>query len=156
MKSTIILTDPEKIPAKYAGKGTNVFGQFGNINFVSDNKIYFSYDAFTNQLIDFWEIHNEGGYYHDSLWIRPGKYYSEFTMPTEMYVEYKKLRDETSPQINTVHNDFTKKIWAGQVANMDTEWEHYIEQIYAAGLESWVEIWNRDDVKPYQYYNSIQ
>lgn len=154
--SPIIMADVEKIPAKYAGKGTTAFGQFGNINFVSDNKVYFSFDAFTIQFIDFWNEYNEGGYKNDNIWIRPDKYYTPFTMPNDKYEAFKELRDETTNQISTVHSDFVKRIWDGQVANIDSEWEQYIEQIYKAGLEDWVEIWNSDDVKTYAYYNSLK
>ncbi len=153
--SPIIMSDATKIPAKYAGKGTTAFGHFGNLNFVSDNKVYFSFDAFTIQFIDFWNKYNDEGYYSDKLWIRPDKFYSSFTMTPELFEEFKTLRNDTQTQINTVRNDFTKKIWAGQVANIDSEWEQYIEQIYAAGLDRWVEIWNSDEVKTYQYFNSL-
>ncbi|HBN83239.1 MAG TPA: hypothetical protein DDZ89_05290 [Clostridiales bacterium] len=150
LQSSVILTDPATIPVRYAGKGTNIFGQFGNINFVSDNKVYFSYDAFTNHMIDYYNDYFQGGYYNDDLWIRPDKYYSEFTMTPELFKEFKALRDETNAQINTVHSDFAKKVFDGQIANMNTEWEQYIEQIYAAGLEKWVKIWNDPKIPTYK------
>jgi putative aldouronate transport system substrate-binding protein len=154
-KSSIILTDPEKIPPKYAGKGTNIFGQFGNVNFISDNKMYFNYDAFTNQIIDYYDEYFPGGYHSDNLWIRPDKYYSEFTMTPELYKEFRELRDETLPQINTVHNDFVNKVFNGQIANIHTEWEQYIEQIYAAGLEEWVKIWNDPAIPTYENFGKL-
>jgi hypothetical protein len=77
-------------------------------------------------------------------------------MPKDMFDKFKILRDETSSQINTVHSDFVNKIWNGQVANLDAEWEQYIEQIYAAGLDKWVEIWNSEEIKTYDYYNNVK
>lgn len=148
-KSTILLEDPETIPPKYTGLGTTVFGHFGNINFVSDNKVYFNYDSFTSQFINYYEHYNQGGYYTDNIWIRPDKYYSEFTMPAKLYKEFKALREETGDQINAVHDDFVQKVWDGQIKNMDTEWKQYIEQIYAAGLDSWVKIWNNNQIRTY-------
>jgi hypothetical protein len=154
-KSPIIVTDPEKIPAKYAGTGTNVFGQFGNINFIKDLAPYFSYDAFLMQWVPYWEDH--GGYFNDELlWIRPDKFYNEATMTAEQYDRYKEIYDETNPQITAVRNDFTKKINEGQVADLHAEWVLYIEQLYANGLDQWVEFWNDDNVKTYQYYKNLR
>jgi putative aldouronate transport system substrate-binding protein len=153
--SPIVMTPAEQIPPQYAGKNQIGVGHFGNINFVSDNKVYFSFDAFNNQFIDYWNIYNPGGYKSDNLWIRPDKYYSAFTMPDELFDEFKTLRDETSSSINTVHSDFRRKAFAGQISNFDAEWTQYIEQIYAAGLQQWVDIWNRDEVKTYDYFASL-
>lgn len=154
-ESPIVMTPQEKIPAKYAGKNGIGVGHFGNNNFVSDNKVYFSFDAFNNQFIDYWNEYNPGGYKNDNLWIRPGKYYTNFTMPKDLFEEFKEIRNETSAEINAAHSDFRKKVFGGQVANFDTEWSQYIEQIYNAGLQRWVDIMNRDDVKTYAYYASM-
>ncbi len=155
--SPVIMTDATKIPAKYAGKGTTTgFGQFGNINFISDNKVYMSFDAFSIQFMDFWDKYNAEGYKGNNLWIRPDKYYSNFTMPLQMYTDFTKLKNETQSQINTVHSSFKSKVWSGQIGNIETEWEQYIDQIYAAGLEEWVEVWNNDDIKTFQYYSGIK
>ena len=115
-----------------------------------------NYDACTVQWVDFWEVHNPKGFYDDSLWIRPDKLYSEFTMPIELYKEFTELRELTNPQINEVVNDFSKRFHEGQIANVDSEWDQYIEQLYAAGLEDWVAIWNLDDVKTFEFYNNIK
>lgn len=155
MNSPIIFTDADKIPPKYAGKGTTMFGQFGNLNFMSDLAAYFNYDACYVQLIDYWNKYSPDGWFGDSLWIEPDKLYSQYTMPADMYEEFKKLRDETLAQINSVMNEFLGRVWGGQIANINTEWEQYIEQIYNAGLDQWVKIWNRDEIKTYQYYKSI-
>ncbi|HBN86069.1 MAG TPA: hypothetical protein DDZ89_19755 [Clostridiales bacterium] len=152
--SPLILTDAEKIPAKYAGKGTKTFGQFGNVNFMNNLKAVFNFDAHHVQFIDYWEKH--GGWYNEDLWIRPDKLYDPFTMPSDKYEEFKALREETIDQIVAVRDDFNARVWDGQIANIDTEWEQYIEQIYAAGLEDWVEIWNSDDIKTFKYYSGLE
>ncbi|HBN83464.1 MAG TPA: hypothetical protein DDZ89_06425 [Clostridiales bacterium] len=155
--SPLIMTDPEIIPPQYKGKGEKPsFGQFGNAHFINDYKTYMNYDACTVQWVDFWEVHNPKGFYDDSLWIRPDKLYSEFTMPIELYKEFTELRELTNPQINEVVNDFSKRFHEGQIANVDSEWDQYIEQLYAAGLEDWVAIWNLDDVKTFEFYNNIK
>ena len=61
----------------------------------------------------------------------------------------------TLPQINTVHNDFVNKVFNGQIANIHTEWEQYIEQIYAAGLEEWVKIWNDPAIPTYENFGKL-
>jgi hypothetical protein len=153
-KSPIIKTDPEKIPAKYAGTGTNIFGQFGNLNFIKDITVYFEYDAFLMQWVDYWE--NHGGYFNDHLWIRPDKFYSEATMTKEQFDRFKEIQNETNDQITNVRNDFLKKVNEGQIADLNAEWVLYIEQLYANGLDQWVEFWNDDNVKTYQYYKNLR
>jgi putative aldouronate transport system substrate-binding protein len=152
MNSPIIFTDPEKIPPKYAGKGTTAFGQFGNLNFIDNINVYFNFDAFYIQFIEYWNQYSPDGWFGDSLWILPDKLYSQYTMPADKYEEFTELRNETNSQINTVHSEFTKRVWGGQISNIDSEWEQYIDQIYAAGLSEWVKFWNSDDIKTYNYY----
>jgi hypothetical protein len=149
-KSPVIFTEADKIPAKYAGKGTKTFGQFGNNNFITDIKVVNNFDAHCVQFIDYWEKH--GGYYNEKLWLRPEKFYNAFTMPADRYEEFKELREETIDQISTVHNEFSSRVWSGQIANINTEWEQYIDRLYAAGLEEWVEIWNGSDIKTFKEY----
>jgi len=153
-KSPVIFTEKENIPAKYAGKGTKMFGQFGNANFIKDIKVVYNFDAHCVQFIDYWEKH--GGWYNEKLWLRPHKFYNPFTMPADKYEEFKKLREETIDQISAVHNDFAGRVWGGQVANINAEWEQYIDQIYAAGLSKWVEIWNSKDVATFKEYSGIK
>jgi hypothetical protein len=92
----------------------------------------------------------------DRFWIRPDKYYARFMMPEDKYEDFKKLKDETQLQIDAVRNDFMNRLFSGQIAKIDTEWEQYIQQLYAAGLEEWVKIWNSDDVKEYSYYQQLK
>lgn len=148
-KSAIILDKPENIPPKYSGLGTPVFGQFGNIDFVGDIKSYFEYDGFTTQFVNYFDHYNQGGYYDNSFWIRPGKYYSEYTMPSTLYDRFTAIKNDTYEDVMAVHSDFVKKVWAGEIIRMDNEWDEYIRQIYAAGLRSWVDIWNNKQIDTY-------
>lgn len=154
-QSPIIFTEADKIPPKYAGKGTTMFGQFGNGNFIDNLTTYYNYDAHAVQYIEYWNKYG-GGWDNPDLWINPDKYYDMLTMPAGKYDEFKKLRDETNSQIAAVHSDFLSRVRGGQIANIDTEWEQYIEQIYAAGLDQWVEFWNNDEIKTFDYYSGIK
>ena len=78
------------------------------------------------------------------------------TMPADKYEEFRDLRDQTNSQIAAVHNDFLKRVWSGQIVNIDSEWEQYIDQIYAAGLSDWAEFWSSDEIKTFDYYSSIK
>jgi putative aldouronate transport system substrate-binding protein len=154
--SQLMFTDPEKIPVKYRGTGTSIFGQFGNVNFIPDLKVYFDYNPYTIQFYDYYGKHYPSGLLDDRFWIRPDKYYARFMMPEDKYEDFKKLKDETQLQIDAVRNDFMNRLFSGQIANIDTEWEQYIQQLYAAGLEEWMKIWNSDDVKEYSYYQQLK
>ena len=77
-------------------------------------------------------------------------------MTAEQFDTFKELRDTTNDQITAVRNDFNKKVNEGQIANLNAEWSTYIEQLYANGLEDWVEFWNDDNIKTYQYYKSLE
>lgn len=149
LQSSIIMDQPENIPPKYSGLGTRVFGQFGNIDFVGDIKTYFEYDSFTTQFVTFFEHYNQGGYYANNFWIRPGKYYSEHTMSKLLYDRFMVTKEKTYGDVMTVHQDFLKKVWAGEIIHMDDEWNEYLHQIYGAGLKAWVEIWNNKQIDTY-------
>ncbi|HBN84517.1 MAG TPA: hypothetical protein DDZ89_11800, partial [Clostridiales bacterium] len=152
LQSSVIMDKPENIPPKYSGLGTPVFGQFGNIDFIDDTKIYFGYDAFTTQLVTYFDHYNQGGYYANSFWIRPGKYYSEYTMPETLYDRFTVTKEKTYKDIMAVHDDFVKKVWAGEIIHMDNEWDEYIRQIYGAGLKSWVDIWNSKQIDTFDEF----
>jgi len=148
--SSLIQMDPESIPTKYAGKGTKVFGQFGNEEFTKDIRTYFDYDDCIVQMVDYYE--ERGGYFDNKNWIYPEKLYDTLTMTSNNYDAFKQLRDTTIDDISAVHNDFSSRVWDGQIGNIAAEWEQYINQIYAAGLEKWVEFWNDDSVEPLMFY----
>jgi putative aldouronate transport system substrate-binding protein len=150
--SPMILDSPENIPPKYAGLGTSVFGQFGNIHFVPDIKAYFGYDAFTSQMANYFEQYNAGGYYASNLWIRPAKYYSEYTVPSVLYDRFRAVKERTYENIQAVHENFLAKVFAGEILHMDNEWKDYINEIYNAGLKEWTDIWNSKQIDTFDRY----
>lgn len=81
----------------------------------------------------------------------PEKYISAVYMGQEMYDEYAALNAELSPQINVVVNDFKNRALKGEIANINTEWVQYIEQLYAAGLDQLIEkFFNNPEYKKYE------
>lgn len=71
-------------------------------------------------------------------------------MGNDMYDEYIKLRDTIQSDILTVSNDFRNKAFQGELANINAEWSTYIDQLYAAGLEEYVKIFNREEFKLFE------
>ncbi|MGI6562256.1 MAG: hypothetical protein ACOX3Q_06815 [Clostridia bacterium] len=152
-KSPLVYNDPATIPKKYAGLGSAGFGQFGNQNFIGDTIAFRNWTPFIVQWIAWWEDH--GGYYNEDIWIRPDKLFDASTMTPEQYQAFDALNKEFDPQITVVRNEFIDRMNKGQIANWDAEWEQYIEQLYAAGLEKLVEFMNKDEVKEFKYYASL-
>jgi hypothetical protein len=57
---------------------------------------------------------------------------------------------EVSGEIMAVMKDFINRHWAGQIANIYTEWESYITRLYAAGLGKIVDdYFNNDKFEKY-------
>ena len=67
-------------------------------------------------------------------------------MPVEMMQKYYEDWDIIGENINAVINDFRSRSWNGQIANINTEWDRYLNQLYEAGLRKLI-----DD-----YFNSDQ
>jgi len=142
-KSAMIMTPLDKIPKKY--KGTVDMGQFGNTNFHVDSDISMNYEPTWVQFAEYFYSR----YTFDEIFLRPYKLYDRSTMPLEVYEEFRLLYQATSAQVFAVRNDLEGRMNRGEIANMDAEWSQYIDQLYAAGLEDWIKIWNRDDIKTY-------
>jgi len=151
-KSPLVRTDPAKIPKKYAGTGTAPFGTFGNGDFIGDTIPFRMWTPFIIQWIAWWEKH--GGFYNEDNWISPDKMYDKSTMPLEKFDQYKALSDKYNPQLNTIRNDFITRIQNGQIADINTEWEQYVRQLYAAGLEEMTAVMNSSEVKTFVHYAS--
>ena len=75
---------------------------------------------------------------------------SRLFMGNDLYDEYIALRDKIQSDILTVANDFRNRAFRGEIANIYSEWETYIDRLYAAGLDQFVEIFNRDDFKKFE------
>jgi hypothetical protein len=82
--------------------------------------------------------------------VEPYKYLNKMNMGKELFDQYTKEYAEYSPTINTAIADFAKRSWNGEIANLSTEWEQYINQLYSAGLEAIVDkYYNNEAFKPY-------
>ncbi len=143
-QSALVFTPLDKIPKKYAG--TVDMGQFGNTNFHIGTGATMNYEPTYLQWYD---------YYYDrftqsDLLLRPYKLYDRSTMPNDTYEEFRLLYTETSPQVFAVRKDFEARTGKGEISNINTEWSQYLDQLYAAGLEDWIEIWNSDDIMTYE------
>lgn len=77
--------------------------------------------------------------------IEPVKYWSATYVPPEMLEAYNEDWNAISSDINTIIADFRTRHWNGQIANINTEWEQYINQLYEAGLEKIVKDYYNND-----------
>jgi hypothetical protein len=158
--SEIFMTPLDMIPVKYRGEGivagTGTWGVFGNLHFIPDVNTYLSYNPYIVAKIEYWNEFFPGGYYSHDLWIRPDKLLSSATMPTDLYDEFVKLKNESNADITAVHKDFMNRLYEGQVINIYEEWTQYIDQIYAAGMAEWVEIFNNEEFRTYSYYAGLE
>ncbi|HBN85447.1 MAG TPA: hypothetical protein DDZ89_16575, partial [Clostridiales bacterium] len=69
---------------------------------------------------------------------------------SELYEKYVTDNAETSQALTPIINDFRNKALKGEISNFDTEWSHYIEQLYAAGLEKMIkDFYNNSDFIAY-------
>jgi putative aldouronate transport system substrate-binding protein len=80
----------------------------------------------------------------------PKKYISAVYMGQEMYDEYMEKYNALFPAIRTVINDFKNRALNGAIADFNSEWVQYIDQIYAAGLGELIkDYYNNPDYKDY-------
>jgi hypothetical protein len=144
-KSTKIITPQEDLPPEYRGN-VKVFTcwlmQWPTAQLEIDNAInngYWSCDAYM--------------YYYglnEKMACNPEKYIADVYMGRELYNRYVEINNEVGPQITTVVNNFKNRALNGEIANFNSEWVQYIDQLYAAGLRKLVdEIFNRPDYEKY-------
>ncbi len=132
--SGMIRMDTAKIPPEYQRKGLFI-GLFRpdpspivNEAMAQYNKIFYTEEWYKDYCIE------------------PEKYLSTAYMPVEMMQKYYEDWDIIGENINAVINDFRSRSWNGQIANINTEWDRYLNQLYEAGLRKLI-----DD-----YFNSDQ
>lgn len=95
-------------------------------------------------------------FYLDNQWplkytVEPHKYLNTMHMGTEMYENYTNDWNNVSEAINAAISDFTTRAWNGEIADMNAEWQQYINQLYAAGLEDLInKYYNNEEFKTYQ------
>lgn len=76
--------------------------------------------------------------------LNPVKYTSETYMGTELWRQFSEDRAETNTQLNPIINDFKNRALNGQISNFNQEWQQYIDQLYANGLQTMID----------KYYNN--
>lgn len=80
----------------------------------------------------------------------PEKYVSSIYMGETLYKKYIDLKAELDPQMNPIISDFKARALNGEIANFNTEWTQYIDQLYAAGMQKLVdEVYNLDEYEKY-------
>ncbi|NLY96848.1 MAG: hypothetical protein GX082_05365 [Clostridiaceae bacterium] len=67
--------------------------------------------------------------------IDPLKQTSEAYMGRALWNAYREDKSEVDPQLNPIINDFKTRVLNGEIANINTEWNQYIDQLYANGLQ---------------------
>ena len=142
--SSMIATPASELAEQYRGQ-TNVFSLFvypsainNQVRNAQENG-YWSYMAFmhANDLFEKYALN-------------PAKFRSQVYMGSELWVKYNELNTQVNSEINTVVNDFKNRALNGQIANFNSEWSQYIDQLYSAGLQEMVdEIYNNSDFTDY-------
>ncbi len=142
--SAIIATDVSKIPKKYTSNAIQAI--FATDKFLVDFKKWSMVSEWFYELCKF-QIEND---WFTKYTLEPDKLISRLFMGNEMYDEYIKLRDTVNSDILTVSNNFRNKAFRGELADINAEWSTYIDQLYRAGLEKYVEIFNRKEFEMFE------
>lgn len=142
LKSRLIMTDPAKVPVKYAGVGsafTNIFcpGAFTTtmypylgLGFRWENKV----------LEEYWRA-NE---WFEQYGMVPEKNVDWTLLGVEMQERYNQINQEVASSVNTIYNEFKARVFQGQVGDMRAEWSEYINALYNAGYQQFVDMFNDD------------
>jgi putative aldouronate transport system substrate-binding protein len=150
-KSAILKIETEKIPAQYRS-GTTPQHIFATDKFLAD---FLTWSQKTEFLYALGKFQLDHGWFEKYV-IEPGKLISAMYMGIDMYEQHEKKRTEVQPQLDQIRNDFRNRVLNGEVANINAEWEQYISQLYAAGLEDLVnDFYNNDAFEvfvPYRLY----
>lgn len=142
--SNRISTPRADLPEQYRGK-TNVFTLFVYPSVVQqqiDNAVNNGYWAYMPYM------HAHGLF--EKYALNPEKYRSEVYMGRELYQIFLEINDEVGSEISTVFYDFKQRVIEGEIADINSEWSQYIDQLYAAGLQRLVdEIYNNPAFEKY-------
>jgi putative aldouronate transport system substrate-binding protein len=71
---------------------------------------------------------------NDGYWSVPAYMYAN-----NLYKKYTELKAELDPQMNPIINDFKNRALNGQIADFNSEWSQYIDQLYDAGLQKLID-----------------
>ncbi|HBN85191.1 MAG TPA: hypothetical protein DDZ89_15260 [Clostridiales bacterium] len=138
-KSARVVNDVTKIPPQYR-RGGWWNGMFNTEFSGYEYEAYFQYVT-----------HMKESKWVEKYCIEPYKYMNAMYMGTELYDQYAKDWAEVSASVNAAVADFANRSWNGEIANINAEWEQYINQLYSAGLETLVEkYFNNEEFPQYQ------
>ena len=137
--SAIVLTDKSKIPKKYANDAIQSI--FATDKFLMDFKKWSLVSEWFYQLCEY-QIEND---WYIKYTLEPDKLINMLYMGKEMYQEYIDLRNLINNDIMVVANDFRNKAFNGELADIHAEWSSYIDALYRAGLDKYVEIFNKNE-----------
>ena len=143
-KSTMLNTAAADLPEEYRGR-INVFVMFyapSAIQQQIDNAKNYGYWAYMPFM------HANGLF--EKYALNPIKYTSEAYMGIELFREYEKDNTAANEQLNPIINDFKSRALKGEIADFNTEWTQYIDQLYANGLQDMIDkYYNNPDFKNY-------
>lgn len=132
-KSNIIKVNAADLPEEYRGQ-LKVFSLFYTPSTVQSQ--------IDNALKDgYWWFMPFMHYYglFEKYALNPEKHLSEAYMGRELFAQYNEVSAEINAQLNPIIADFKNRALKGQIANFDTEWSQYIDQLYANGLQRLVD-----------------
>ncbi|HBN82443.1 MAG TPA: hypothetical protein DDZ89_01225, partial [Clostridiales bacterium] len=137
-KSSRIATPTTELAEEYRGN-LSVFAlrySPSTVQFQIDNAVENGYWAYTPYM----HVNNLLVKYA----LNPVKHTSEAYMGRELYAEFVKDNAEHNAQLNPIINNFKNRALNGEIANFNTEWTEYIDQLYANGLQTMID----------KYYNN--
>lgn len=129
--STRVVMPEDQVPNKYRMGKFWVGDFFGEENF-------FGYEA-QRQILSF----QYNGKWVKKYCIEPYKYIHVMDMGAKMYETYLADYAKVSEGIEAVVDDFARRVWKGQIKDINGAWNAYMDQLYMAGLRSMID----------QYYN---
>ncbi len=137
-KSMMFETPVEKIPMKYRNDAPMRI--FNVSSFATTMYAYlglaYVYENY------FFEEYWKANQWFEKYGMVPSKNIEWAMLPTELQTRYNDTNKVVNAEVSTVYNDFYKRVFAGQIGDMNTEWSQYINALYAAGYEKLVEIFN--------------
>jgi hypothetical protein len=143
IKSRLIITDPSKVPPKYASPGAAFERIFNPGVFTMTMYEYLGVGyRWTNYLLENYWRENE---WFEKYGLVPDKNADWGMLGVELQDKFNEINWAVAGSVNTVYNEFKQRVFQGQVANMRSEWSQYIDALYAAGYDKLVEIYGSDE-----------
>jgi len=141
--SAVVKKPNDKVPDNYKNSARQDI--FASDRFLFNFKQFSLVSEWFVQLCDF-QVENR--WFIDYA-LEPDKLISRLYMGDELYEEYVDLRDEVNSEIMVVANDFRDKAFNGELADINAEWSTYVDMLYSAGLEKYIEIFNSEQFEKY-------